>query len=174
MAKIKYLLLIVIAVGAGLLTYWLNSQTQTPPITATTSPTPQTQYPPTAIRIAKLYLNLPVQAAVVHDNHWDLFDTSVSWLSTSSVPGQGNVILYAHNRKQLFGNLYQLKPGDVIEVQQQDHWLTYKVDISRSVTAKDIDAVLSTDNRLTLYTCDGSFDQKRLVVYASPLHSSTQ
>ncbi len=167
MVKIKYIFLVVISIGVGLFTYWLNTQANQPPHFS--SATPQTQSPPTAVKIAKLNLNLPIQAAVVRDNHWDLFDKSVSWLSTSAVPGQGNVILYAHNRKQLFGNLYQLKPGDIIEVQQQDQWLKYQVDISRSVTDKDLAAVLSSDNRLTLYTCEGSFDQKRLVVYASPI-----
>ncbi len=137
--------------------------------TAKTSPSPTTKVPPTAIRIAKLDKSLPVIAALVQDNEWDLFDDKVSWLSTSAVPGEGeNVILYAHNTPEMFGELYKLEKGDTIEVQQNDIWTKYVVRESRKVTPKDVEAVLSEENQLTLYTCEGSFNQKRRVVYAEP------
>ncbi len=129
-------------------------------------PSPTTKLPPTAIRIDKLDKFLPISAALVHDNEWDIFDNQVSWLSTSAVPGEGNVILYAHDGPEMFGDLNELEEGDVIEVLQNDVWRSYVVSESRSVAPSDIEAILSEDNQLTLYTCEGSFDQKRLVVYA--------
>lgn len=107
-----------------------------------------------------------MQAALVHDNQWDMFDHAVAWLSTSAVPGEGNVILYAHNRKGLWRDLSRVRPGDTVEVQQDTRWVAYVVTESRTVTPTDVEAVLSDANQLTLYTCEGSFDQKRRVVYA--------
>lgn len=120
---------------------------------------------PSDIKIPKLNLNLAVSPSVIKNGNWQIFDDRVAWLSTSSLPGHGNAILYAHDRIGLFGNLYQLQVGDEIEI-YVDKWITYKVTEVRKVNPTDITAVLSNKNRLTLYTCSGTFDQKRLVVYA--------
>jgi LPXTG-site transpeptidase (sortase) family protein len=64
--------------------------------------------------------------------------------------------------------LYKLKVGDLVEVQQGGEWKSYTVTESRAVKPTDIDAILSPNNQLTLFTCEGSFDQKRRVVYAVP------
>src|SRR5260221_14763013 len=68
--------------------------------------------PPISINIPKIQKNLPIKPATVHGNDWDMFPDAVAWLSTSSVPGKGNVILYAHDWISLWANLYLLKPGD--------------------------------------------------------------
>lgn len=121
---------------------------------------------PTNIKIPKLNLDLAVSPSVVKGNDWQLFDDRVAWLSTSSLPGEGNVILYAHDRIGLFGELYKLKKGDEISIFSKDTWKTYKVTEVHEVTPTDINSILSDRIRLTLYTCSGAFDQKRLVVYA--------
>lgn len=148
-----------------------KQQFSTPVPEKTPSPTPETKIPPTRILIPKLNKSLPVTAALIHDNEWDLFDDKVSWLSTSAIPGEGNVILYAHNTQKLFGDLHELKVGDSIEVQQGNQWTQYTVTESRKVTPTDVEAVLGSGDQLTLYTCEGSFYQKRRVVYASPIVS---
>lgn len=176
------ILLLIVSLIAGITAYFATepvisisqlilSKTQ-PTITPTLSlsPNPQTKrFPPTAINIPKIRKNLPIKQATVHSNNWDLFDDAVAWLSTSAVPGEGNVILYAHNRQTLWADLYLLKPGDIIEVQQDNLWKKYKVTESRDVGQHDTKSILSNNNRLTLYTCEGSFDQKRRVVYANPI-----
>ncbi len=111
---------------------------------------------------------MPIQAALIKDNEWDLFTSAIAWLSTSAAPGEGNVILYGHNWWSLFGDLYKLTPGDTIEVQQNNTWKVYIVTESKAIQSTDVDAVFSKENQLTLYTCEGSFDQKRRVVYAKP------
>lgn len=134
------------------------------------SPSPKAlNLPPTAINIPKIHKNLPIKPATVRGNDWDIFSDSVAWLSTSSVPGEGNVILYAHDWQSLWADLYLLKPGDIIEVKQNNLWKKYKVTESRAVGLHDTKSILSGRNRLTLYTCEGSFDQKRRVVYADPI-----
>ena len=123
---------------------------------------------PTSITIPQLTLNLSVAPAKIVDNQWTLYDDKVSWLATSQTPGKGNVILFAHNRDNLFGNLKTLAIGQEITVGDGSNLYTYEVTQSRRVTPSDVDAVLSDEDQLTLYTCDGSFDQKRLIVIALP------
>lgn len=132
------------------------------------TPTQTPKIPPTRIRISKLNLDIAVKAATVSGNTWDMFDDAIAWLSTSAVPGQGNVIVYGHNRKHLFRDLYTLNIGDLIELEQKGAWVPYKVTESKKIKATDIASILSDQNRLTLYTCEGSFDQKRRVLYAEP------
>lgn len=123
---------------------------------------------PQKITIAALNLNLPVEPSQIVADEWMLYDDKVSWLTTSATIGAGNVILYAHNRKSLFGTLYQLKPGDMIEVGSGDKRFAYEVKMIHKVLPNDIGAVLSSTNQLILYTCDGRFDERRLVVVGEP------
>lgn len=155
----------VISIGQQILTKIQPAITPIPSL----SPTPKSKLPPTAINIPKIHKNLPIKSATIHGNDWDLFGDAVAWLSTSAVPGEGNVILYAHDWQSLWADLYLLKPGDIIEVQQNNLWKKYKVTESRAVGLHDTKSILSNKNRLTLYTCEGSFDQKRRVVYADPI-----
>lgn len=168
--KFLRLLLVSLLVGVGV--YFLTANFQKSMISPigeiVATPAITLKYPPTRIRIPKLEANLTIKSATVSGNTWDMFDDAIAWLSTSSVPGQGNVILYGHNRKHLFGNLYTLKTGDLIEVEQNGAWLQYTVTESKAVSPKDVVSILSDQNRLTLYTCEGSFDQKRRVLYAQP------
>lgn len=123
--------------------------------------------PPTRITIPSLSLSLPVAPANIADNRWTLYEDKVSWLVTSKTPGGGNVILFAHNREELFGDLKNLRLGERITVESAGQKYSYLVKEKRKVTPSDVEAVLSEENRLTLYTCEGSFDQKRLIVIAS-------
>ncbi len=176
--------LVIVSLVAGVTVYfgtgqvisvgrWIRAKTQatiTPTPFPSLSPTSKSiPVPPTAINIPKIHKNLPIKPATVQGNDWDMFEDAVAWLSTSAVPGEGNVVLYAHDWRSLWADLYLLKPGDTIEVQQDNLWKTYKVTQSRSVNQYDTQSVLSNENRLTLYTCEGSFDQKRRVVYADPI-----
>jgi len=168
--KFLKLLFVSVLVGVGvygLLTANFRKTTVTPLMETIVTPAPK--FPPTRIRIPKLEIDLAVKSATVSGNTWDMFDDAIAWLSTSSVPEQGNVILYGHNRKNLFLDLYKLAAGDSIEIEQQGVWLRYIVTESKSVTPKDVASILSDENRLTLYTCEGSFDQKRRVLYAQPI-----
>ncbi|HEX6977598.1 MAG TPA: sortase [Patescibacteria group bacterium] len=131
--------------------------------------TPTTKFPPTEIKISNIKIDLPISAGLVDGNTWDLYDDKIAWLATSAVPGEGNVILYGHDRRGLFGDLYKLKVGDVVEVKKGNDWFKYRVSEVHRVLPTDVASILSDKNRLTMYTCDGTFDQKRLVVYADPV-----
>lgn len=166
---IKKIIIIFLAVAIGLTVYFVSDPNAKIGETfSQVSPTPfiLTKVPPTAVSIPKIGINLPISAATVNGNDWELFDDKVSWLATSAVPNEGNVILYAHDKWNLFGLLYKLVPGDIVNVEQNDKWVKYSVTESKSVLPSDLASVLSDENRLTLYTCNGIFDRRRLVVYA--------
>jgi LPXTG-site transpeptidase (sortase) family protein len=170
----KTLFLIIMSVVAGITVYAgtgiVFGVAPAKPVPSSPSATPvQRLRPPTAVNIPKIGKNLPVKPATVNGNTWDLFPDAVAWLTTSAVPGAGNVILYAHDWKNLWGDLSLLVPGDKIEVEQNGVWKQYAVRQSRAVQAGDVQAVLSDKNQLTLFTCEGTFDQKRRVVYAVPV-----
>ncbi|MEK7165546.1 MAG: sortase, partial [Patescibacteria group bacterium] len=123
---------------------------------------------PTQIAFPALDLTLGVAEATITGDSWTLFETQASWLATSAEPGKGNVILYAHNRKGLFGSLNKLQVGAQIDVSHEGREYHYIVSEKQSVSPRDVNAILAGGDRLTLYTCDGTFDQKRLVVVALP------
>lgn len=123
---------------------------------------------PTAIWFAPFDLTLEVAPGKIENNEWTLYEDKASWLTSSETPGQGNVIVYAHNRTGLFGDLDRLKIGDEIKLEYEGTTFVYTVAISRKVLPTDVEAIISHENQLTLYTCDGAFDQKRLVVIAKP------
>ena len=114
-------------------------------------------------------LSLDISEGVIKNNEWTLYNDRVSWLSTSALPSKGNVILYAHNLPHLFGNLNKLSKGNEIVIMHDQNTYKYVVDKVVKVSPNDIDAVTSSQNQLTLYTCDGSFDQRRLIVTALPI-----
>ena len=124
--------------------------------------------PPSALSIPSLGLSLGIERAKIVNNTWTLYEDKVSWLETSFTPGKGNVILYAHNRPNLFGGLEKLEVGDQIFLTHQGRQIVYTVAQKREVKPERIDAVLSDQDQLTLYTCDGVFDENRLVVIARP------
>lgn len=129
-------------------------------------------HPPSAISIPAIPLNLPVAAGVIQNNKWTLYDDKVSWLSTSEPPGRGNVILYGHNRKGLLGDLDRLKVGEEIIIASDGKKYIYEVSQTRRVRPDEVDVIISDKNQLTIYTCDGSFDERRLVVFAYPKEES--
>lgn len=123
---------------------------------------------PTLIMIPNIDLELEVGAGEIVDNKWTLFEDKVAWLATSAEPGGGNIILYAHNRDELFGPLHGISEGEEIIVEHNGWEYIYEVAEKRKVKPIDVDSVLSDEEQLTLYTCDGTFDQRRLVVIAKP------
>lgn len=127
---------------------------------------------PSEINIDRLSLNLIISPGIIKDNKWTLYDDRVSWLSTSGDLNQGNIILYAHNKPNLFGDLTDLEIGDEIIIVGSGKKQLYAVKEKRKVLPTDVDAVISNKNELTLYTCNGSFDEKRLIVKAEPIAKS--
>ncbi len=124
---------------------------------------------PNRIIIEKIGVDLPIIASEIRDNNWPTSSTGISYLTTSSAPGSvGNSVLYGHNWQSILGNLYKINPGDEIKIRNADDQILRFVVTTTQVVDKTQSSVLNNteDSRITLYTCTGFLDQKRLVVTA--------
>lgn len=124
---------------------------------------------PEKILISSLEINLTVSPAKALDDKWEISETGASYLLGSGVPGEkGNVVIYGHNKKKLFGPISWLKKGaEIVLENRQDETFSYLVEETKIVKPDQIEVLLPTeDARLTLYTCFGLLDSKRLVVVA--------
>lgn len=102
---------------------------------------------------------------------WVVSDTQATYLADSARPGQaGNIILYGHNKRSIFGNLRNLKGGEEIVLTTEDgveH--RYKVILIKEVSPSNTTFLLPTrQETLTVYTCTGFFDTRRFIVRAVP------
>jgi len=113
-------------------------------------------------------INLEVKKASVIDGYWEVFQESAGWGEGSGIPGEkGNQVIFAHARKGLFLPLRSIKVGEEIYVLTEGEWYKYKVSDVKEVYPNETDVILPTeDERLTLYTCSGFSDEKRLIVTA--------
>lgn len=121
------------------------------------------------VKIDKVGLDLAVEPAVISDGTWEVSDKGVSHWSNSANPGQGgNIVIYGHNKNNLFGPIRWLSLGDKIEITDKNE-NKYEYIIKQIVTTNpdDIEYVLPTNEEtLTLYTCTGFLDRQRYVVVA--------
>lgn len=124
---------------------------------------------PTKISISSLSLNLPIEPTLLKNGSWPTSQTGVSFLANSGNLGnKGNLIFYGHNWKNLLGNLHKVKTGDTLVISGQNGQdFLYSIAYIATVNADDVSILADTsDERITLYTCTGFLDQKRLVVVA--------
>lgn len=127
---------------------------------------------PETIEIAPLSLRLPVQPAVVEGTRWQINEKGASYLSSSARVGEkGNIVIYAHNKATSFGPLAQIKIGDPITLKTRSgknySYGVYKIFM---VNPNQVEVLQSKGaEELTLYTCTGFADSKRLIVKAKPL-----
>jgi LPXTG-site transpeptidase (sortase) family protein len=131
---------------------------------------------PTQIVIDKAHINLPIALGSIEHGIWQTAKDKPTFLSTSSRPGEGNnIVIYGHNTKPIFASLKQVKVGDRIDIQNSEGKLyEYSVQQIQVVDPSEIDVVLPKDHEvLTVYTCTGLFDSKRLVITASPSRVSS-
>lgn len=124
---------------------------------------------PISLTIPSLGINLPIFPAKIVGNKWETTKEGLSYLSSSPLPGNlGNSVIYGHNWSNLLGNLDQVKPGDEIIITSSDtNTYRYLVHFVSVVTPDESHIYSNTpDYRLTLYTCTGFLDSKRLVLTA--------
>lgn len=127
---------------------------------------------PTNIKIKSAGIDLPIIRSNIEKGIWEISDNSASYLGTSARPGEGgNIVIYGHNKKDLFGNLKDsIKIGDDVEILTKDNKYIYNISEILTVNPDNISVVLPTKYEvLTLFTCSGILDSKRLVVKARPL-----
>lgn len=122
---------------------------------------------PTLISIPSLKADIKVIKGGIANGNWVLSDSEALYLPTSGKIGEGfNTILYAHNRENLFGNLKKIQKGDLLVIKDNaDKDFIYKVYLIENIDPRDIKRLFSEEKDIvTLFTCDGWFDQERLLV----------
>jgi LPXTG-site transpeptidase (sortase) family protein len=126
--------------------------------------------PPLRIVVPKYDIDLSIVEAPVVNGYWELSETTASHGVGSANPGQlGNTVIFAHAKEKLFLPIRDIKKDDIIYVLTKDRWYRYKVTQSKLVTPDQIEEISQTDDeKLTLFTCSGFLDSKRLIVSAAP------
>jgi sortase A len=165
----------------------LPSASPTPTATATAQPTEAPQ--PNAAAVAPAAapaanvaarISIPrigIKNAPIYDRGTDAKGVmliapgySVTHYAFSAPFGTGNTVLYGHDDIQgsIFGHLYDLGPGDLINVTVAGQTQTYRVSSHEIVAPTSVGVLAPTgDVRLTLITCwPYNVDTKRWIVTA--------
>jgi LPXTG-site transpeptidase (sortase) family protein len=131
----------------------------------------ETLHLPTKIIIPNLNIDLTVKKARVIGGYWEVLPDAANWGEGSGLPGrQGNVVIFAHAREGLFLPLKEIKEGMKIYVLTSKEWFNYEVKEIKEVLPDQTDVISPTeDQTLTLYTCSGFADSKRMIVVAKIL-----
>ncbi len=130
---------------------------------------------PSSISIPSVRINVKVDEGGIASGNWILSSDKALYLPTSGKIGEGyNTIIYAHDTNNLFGPLLWVKKGDLILLtDRKGKEFKYKIFSTEEVDPKDLSKLYSTEkNIVTLFTCDGWFDEKRLLVKAKLLQKS--
>lgn len=131
---------------------------------------------PTSVKISDLSLDVKVKPAKVVGGKWEVFSDSASFGMGSALPGKrGNQVIFAHARSGLFLPLRSVKPGMNIIVYTDGGGFSYRVNEVKEVFPSETRVISQTsDETLTLYTCSGFADAKRLIVVAKREYSWSQ
>lgn len=131
----------------------------------------ETVQPPERIVIPKYKVDLGIVEAPVINGLWEISEVSASHGVGSANPGEnGNVVVFAHARDELFGPLRNIQKGDKIYILTKDRWAKYEVAATQLVNPDQIEVIAPTRSEtLTLFTCSGFLDTKRLIVKALPV-----
>lgn len=123
---------------------------------------------PLQISIPELFIDLTVKRAEVIDGYWEVFEGSAGWGSGSGFPGEkGNQVIFAHARDGLFLPLLYVEKGMEINVSTKAETYVYEVMEIKEVYPNQLEVIQPTSEEvLTLYTCSGFQDKKRLIVTA--------
>jgi len=124
---------------------------------------------PQWISIPNSKINAQIAAGGYKEGKWVLDDNFALYLPTSGKLGEGgNTILYAHTRERLFGNLKKTSVGDLIILGDANgkmyNYSVYSIEYIKPYQTDMIETNLK--DTVTLFTCDGWFDENRLVVKA--------
>lgn len=124
---------------------------------------------PNQIIVPSVGIDLPVIASPIENGYWKVYDESAGWGVGSGIPGEeGNQVIFAHAQDGLFGTLDEVEVGDNIYTLTDDEWFSYQISEIFEVYPNEVRVIENVTNEevLTLYTCSGFSDQKRLIVKA--------
>lgn len=124
--------------------------------------------PPVRIIIPSIGTDIPVKEAKIVKGYWEVFPDMAGFGEGSAYPDEtGNTVIFAHARPGLFLPLREAKVGQEVIVLSKDRWFNYRIVDIKEVFPSQTESIVSTQEAvLTLYTCSGFADSKRLIVRA--------
>ncbi len=125
---------------------------------------------PLRIIIPSLEIDISIKEAKIINGFWELSETTASHGAGTANPGQnGNIVIFAHAREKLFLPLRNIKSDALVYILTKDSWHRYQVTTTKLVNPNDVMVIAPTkEETLTLFTCSGFLDSKRLIVSAKP------
>ncbi len=163
---------ILLVIGGSGLLYWEKRLSFPTDAYTNKQAVSSSQFTPKRIIIVSAGVDLPVEEGKIVGGIWQISNTNATHLAGSQVLGQsGNIVIYGHNKRSIFGNLGSVNVGDIVETfAENGKEFDYKIKSISTVSPSDIDVVLPTNYPiLTIYTCTGFLDSERLVVKAIPV-----
>jgi LPXTG-site transpeptidase (sortase) family protein len=129
---------------------------------------------PAKIIIPSLSISIPISAAENIGGYWEVFEDQAGWGEGSGLPGEpGNQVIFAHAKEGQFLPLRGVDEGMEIIVLTAGNWYRYQVVEISEVWPNETKVIAPTENeQLTLYTCSGFGDSKRLIVIAEPVREN--
>ena len=127
---------------------------------------------PIQITIPSIKVDLPIDVGSIVNGVWQVSSSHATFLGSSARPKTaGNIVIYGHNKKAIFGNLQYLSIGQKVFVKTQSEKIyAYEVYRKEFVKPDRVDLVSPIGfEELTLYTCWGLFDSQRVVIKARPI-----
>lgn len=122
---------------------------------------------PKELEIKNRGIKVSVAEGSIKNGVWELNQTNAFHLDNSGFPGAGgNMVIYAHNTKNLFANLKNVKVDDEVAIKNDLGFTTvYKVTSVQTVKPTEVSVLNpTTDETITVYTCTGFLDSQRFVV----------
>lgn len=107
---------------------------------------------------------------------WSIPATAAAHLVTSAYPYEpNNIIIYGHNTWAVFAKLKNVQKADLVKLTLANgSERIYEIIEITEVTPDKIEYLKPTQSEtLTIYTCAGWMDSKRLIIRAVPKNSST-
>jgi LPXTG-site transpeptidase (sortase) family protein len=129
--------------------------------------------PATNLRMRRLGIDVPI----VHGNGWDAPEDAVAHYPDTAWPGEGsNMYVYGHAREGIFLELWDVRTGDLVEVDMADGTVAeYEVSEIHPIVQYDAFEYLEDTDReiITLQTClDYAETSPRFVVIAERIPSA--
>lgn len=124
---------------------------------------------PVYIRSYPVGIDIGIKEAKIEKGVWQVFPDSVSHLGSSGRIGEGkNIVIYGHNKDDVFGPIRYMKEGSEIELRDENgENYIYRVVKTDIVKPDNLEYILPKNEEiLTLYTCIGFFDKDRFIVVA--------
>lgn len=123
---------------------------------------------PVRVKVADVGIDVPIVPGRIVDGEWQVSEKYANYLVGTGVIGRpGNVVVYAHKRRGLFANLSKSQTGQLIELESKDMAGIYRIEEIKIVEPDDLSVLEPTRvPMLTMYTCNGWKDEKRLVIRA--------